>query len=131
MIYMRGQAADYDGWRQMGCPGWGWDDVLPYFKKSECCQTGANEWRGGDGPLYVSDVSRDLHPLCRHYLSAGQAPLLHYTRREHRIGAGRHQGKPRSSGAAAPGNGRRRRAGRKLGEQRRRAVDHQQVVADE
>ena len=35
MIYMRGQAADYDGWRQLGNPGWGWDDVLPYFQRSE------------------------------------------------------------------------------------------------
>ena len=35
MIYMRGQAADYDGWRQMGCTGWGWDDVLPLFRRSE------------------------------------------------------------------------------------------------
>ncbi|MHC2568155.1 choline dehydrogenase-like flavoprotein [Rhizobium leguminosarum] len=35
MIYMRGQARDYDLWRQMGCTGWGWDDVLPFFRKSE------------------------------------------------------------------------------------------------
>jgi choline dehydrogenase len=35
MIYMRGQAADYDGWRQLGNPGWGWDDVLPLFRRSE------------------------------------------------------------------------------------------------
>lgn len=52
MIYMRGQAADYDNWRQSGLPGWGWDDVLPYFKKSEDYVDGASalhstggEWR--------------------------------------------------------------------------------------
>lgn len=42
MIYMRGQARDYDLWRQMGCTGWGWDDVLPLFRKSE------DHYRGGD-----------------------------------------------------------------------------------
>ncbi|MEO0682123.1 MAG: GMC family oxidoreductase N-terminal domain-containing protein [Pseudomonadota bacterium] len=43
MLYLRGQAADYDGWRQMGCDGWGWDDVLPWFLKSE------DHHDGGDG----------------------------------------------------------------------------------
>ncbi|MFD1795144.1 GMC family oxidoreductase [Paracoccus aurantiacus] len=43
MLYLRGQSQDYDGWRQMGCTGWGWDDVLPYFLKSE-------DYFGGDGP---------------------------------------------------------------------------------
>lgn len=47
MIYMRGQAADYDHWRQMGCQGWGWDDILPYFKKHEDHYEGA-EFSGGD-----------------------------------------------------------------------------------
>jgi choline dehydrogenase len=45
MIYMRGQAEDYDGWRQLGLKGWGWDDVLPFFKKHE------DNWRGA-GPLH-------------------------------------------------------------------------------
>ncbi|MEM7190183.1 MAG: GMC family oxidoreductase [Pseudomonadota bacterium] len=47
MIYMRGQAADYDGWRQMGCTGWGWDDVLPYFMKHEDHYAG-RDFSGGD-----------------------------------------------------------------------------------
>jgi choline dehydrogenase len=54
MIYMRGQAADYDGWRQMGNVGWGWDDVLPYFKKSENHFDGETELHGGDGEWNVA-----------------------------------------------------------------------------
>lgn len=54
MIYMRGQAADYDRWRQMGNPGWAWDDVLPYFKKSEDHFTGSDEFHGAGGEWKVS-----------------------------------------------------------------------------
>jgi choline dehydrogenase len=49
MIYMRGQAADYDGWRQLGLAGWGWDDVLPYFKKHEDYHGRADEMHGVGG----------------------------------------------------------------------------------
>jgi choline dehydrogenase len=49
MIYMRGQAADYDGWRQAGNAGWGWDDVLPYFRKSEDYHGGKSEMHGAGG----------------------------------------------------------------------------------
>jgi choline dehydrogenase-like flavoprotein len=49
MIYMRGQAADYDGWRQLGLGGWGWDDVLPYFKRHEDYYGGADAWHGAGG----------------------------------------------------------------------------------
>ena len=55
MVYMRGNAADYDEWRQRGCTGWDWDSVLPYFKKAEHQQRGANEFHGVGGPLHVSD----------------------------------------------------------------------------
>ncbi len=54
MIYMRGQAADYDGWRQMGNAGWGWDDVLPYFLKSEDHHGGKSEMHGAGGEWKVS-----------------------------------------------------------------------------
>ncbi len=54
MIYMRGQAADYDGWRQAGLTGWGWDDVLPYFLRSEDHHGGASDIHGAGGPLKVS-----------------------------------------------------------------------------
>ena len=54
MIYMRGQAADYDGWRQMGNAGWGWDDVLPYFLKSEDHHGGKSDLHGAGGEWKVS-----------------------------------------------------------------------------
>ena len=53
MIYMRGQASDYDGWRDMGNTGWGWDDVLPYFKKSEDHYAGADDFHGAGGEWRV------------------------------------------------------------------------------
>ena len=53
MIYMRGQARDYDLWRQMGNTGWGWDDILPYFKRSERYHGGADDLHGGTGELHV------------------------------------------------------------------------------
>jgi choline dehydrogenase len=55
MVYMRGQARDYDGWRQMGNVGWAWDDVLPYFKKSEDFAHGADGAHGAGGPLRVEE----------------------------------------------------------------------------
>ncbi|MGR3378070.1 GMC family oxidoreductase [Salipiger abyssi] len=55
MLYLRGQAADYDGWRQMGLPGWGWDDVLPYFRKSEDYVEGASEMHGAGGEWRVEN----------------------------------------------------------------------------
>ena len=53
MIYMRGQARDYDLWRQMGCTGWGWDDVLPYFRKSEDHYRGEDDMHGAGGEWRV------------------------------------------------------------------------------
>ena len=53
MLYLRGQAADYDGWRQMGNPGWGWDDVLPFFRKSEDHVDGADDMHGEGGEWRV------------------------------------------------------------------------------
>ncbi|MFW8566566.1 GMC family oxidoreductase [Orrella sp. 11846] len=53
MIYMRGQREDYDGWRDLGNPGWGWDDVLPIFKAMEDHHKGASPWHGSGGPWRV------------------------------------------------------------------------------
>jgi choline dehydrogenase len=55
MVYMRGTPADYDLWRQRGCEDWGWDSVLPYFKKAEDQERGADAFHGTGGPLRVSD----------------------------------------------------------------------------
>ncbi|MCT8158648.1 GMC family oxidoreductase [Pseudoruegeria sp. SHC-113] len=55
MLYLRGQAADYDGWRQLGNTGWGWDDVLPYFKRSEDYVGGASDTHGAGGEWRVEN----------------------------------------------------------------------------
>jgi choline dehydrogenase len=55
MIYIRGNRADYDGWRDAGCDGWGYDEVLPYFLRSEGNTRGASEFHNADGPLTVSE----------------------------------------------------------------------------
>ena len=59
LLYVRGQAQDYDGWRQLGCTGWSWDDVAPLFRRSENYENGSkiDDLRGGDGPLSVSDTT--------------------------------------------------------------------------
>jgi choline dehydrogenase len=57
LLYIRGQHADYDGWRQMGNEGWGADDVRPYFRRAEHQERGECEWHGAGGPLNVSDYS--------------------------------------------------------------------------
>ena len=72
MVYIRGQAQDYDDWAARGNPGWGWDDVLPVFKKLEDHAWGASDYHGAGGPLHISDVSKHLHPLCDVYLKACQ-----------------------------------------------------------
>jgi choline dehydrogenase len=71
LLYVRGQAADYDHWRQLGNTGWGFDDVLPYFRKAEDQQRGADDYHGEGGPLSVSDVS-EPHPLCEAFIEAAQ-----------------------------------------------------------
>ena len=62
LIYIRGQSQDFDLWRQLGNAGWSYDDVLPYFRKSEDQEAGENEFHGKGGPLAVSNLRTD-HPL--------------------------------------------------------------------
>lgn len=57
LLYIRGQHADYDGWRQLACEGWGWDDVRPYFLKAQHQERGLSEHHAVGGPLNVSDVT--------------------------------------------------------------------------
>jgi choline dehydrogenase len=69
LIYVRGQAEDYDRWAELGNPGWGFEDVLPYFKKSEDNQRGADEFHGTGGPQKVSDL-RLRRPIAEHFVKA-------------------------------------------------------------
>src|SRR5579862_1465874 len=69
MVYMRGNPADYDLWRQRGCAGWDWDSVLPYFRKAEDQERGADPTHGVGGPLRVSDQA--IHwELSDHFIAA-------------------------------------------------------------
>ncbi|RMH44921.1 MAG: choline dehydrogenase [Alphaproteobacteria bacterium] len=72
LLYVRGQPEDYERWRQMGNRGWGWADVLPLFKRAETNERGADEYHGGNGPLYVSDM-RIRRPIIEAWLEAAQA----------------------------------------------------------
>ena len=75
MVYMRGNAADYDEWRQRGCTGWDYDSVLPFFKKAENQQRGASEFHGVGGPLTVSDQPRRYELADRVVAAAIEAGL--------------------------------------------------------
>jgi choline dehydrogenase len=69
LIYIRGQHADYDHWRQLGCTGWSFEDVLPYFRRAEDQERGADALHGKGGPLAVSDL-RDQSALARAFIDA-------------------------------------------------------------
>src|SRR3989440_12564182 len=71
MIYIRGNRVDYDGWAAAGCEGWSYDDVLPYFKRSEANERGEDQFHGAAGPMSVSD-SRSMHPLVDTMLEAAR-----------------------------------------------------------
>lgn len=68
-LYVRGHQKDYDDWAELGCNGWGWRDVLPYFKRSENNQLGGNELHGDKGPLQVSNQP-SLHELSHAFVTA-------------------------------------------------------------
>ena len=75
MIYVRGHACDYDHWRDQGAQGWGFADVLPYFKRMEDWHSGGHggdpDWRGQGGPLHVTRGKRD-NPLVQAFVEAGR-----------------------------------------------------------
>ncbi len=72
LLYVRGQPQDYDRWRQMGNTGWGWDDVLPLFKRAERNERGADEYHGDQGPLSVSNM-RIQRPITDAWVAAAQS----------------------------------------------------------
>jgi choline dehydrogenase len=67
-LYVRGQARDYDIWAQLGNRGWSYEEVLPYFRKSEDRSAGADRFHGGDGPQHVSDI-HERHPICEAFIA--------------------------------------------------------------
>lgn len=70
MIYIRGARYDYDAWRDLGNAGWGYSDVLPYFKKAEDQERGASEYHGVGGPLHVAD-RRYVNPITEAFIASG------------------------------------------------------------
>jgi choline dehydrogenase-like flavoprotein len=77
MIYVRGHRADYDHWAALGNTGWAYDDVLPYFRKSECNEDFSGAWHGQDGPLHVARSRTDspIHQIFVEAASEAQLPL--------------------------------------------------------
>jgi choline dehydrogenase len=80
MVYVRGQPGDFDDWAAAGNPGWGWKDVLPYFKKLEDHPEGASEYHGAGGPVRVSDETGKVHPLCGRFLASCERIGIRATR---------------------------------------------------
>ena len=77
MIYIRGHARDYEHWAELGNRGWGWNDVLPLFKREECFEGGTNDYHGGDGTLRVSGP-RYVNPLSEAFVEAcGEVGIPH------------------------------------------------------
>ena len=72
MIYMRGNPLDYDEWRDAGCTGWGWRDLLPYFKRAEDNERGESEFHGSGGPLPVAEA-RARSAMCQAFLESADA----------------------------------------------------------
>lgn len=70
MVYARGQAADFDGWEAAGNKGWGWRDVLPIYRAMEDHDFGASDLHGEGGPLHVTQIGRDAHPICEIFFKA-------------------------------------------------------------
>ena len=69
MVYMRGHPGDYDDWAALGNAGWSYKDVLPYFRKSEDHERGANPYHGAGGPMHVSGIRDVAHPICGNFLA--------------------------------------------------------------
>ncbi len=75
MVYVRGHRADYDHWAELGNKGWAYDDVLPYFIKSECNADFGGAWHGQDGPLHVAGLRTD-NPVHQSFLQAAREAQL-------------------------------------------------------
>jgi len=78
MVYVRGQAEDFDDWEKAGNPGWGWRDVLPVYRRMEDHALGESPYHGVGGPLHVTEISTTAHPLTADFIKAGQQLGLPY-----------------------------------------------------
>jgi choline dehydrogenase len=90
LLWVRGLASDFDAWRDTGCPGWGFADILPLYKRMEDWQGGANEWRGVGGPVPVRTVSTP-HPTAQAFIAGCKGlgiPILEDVNGPMRAGAG-------------------------------------------
>ena len=72
MIYVRGQRKDFDDWRDAGNPGWGYDDVLPWFRKLENHPAGETEWHSAKGKIGITPMRGKTHPICDRFLKAAE-----------------------------------------------------------
>ena len=72
LVYVRGQPEDFDAWRDAGCVGWGWNDLLPHFRASVAQERGATEFHSTDGPLPISDDRTDFE-ICKLFVEAAKA----------------------------------------------------------
>ncbi len=79
MVYIRGAERDFNDWRDRGNPGWGYQDVLPYFKKSEDSEFPQDEYHSSGGPLHVTRTDKEIHPLCHTWLQAAREAQLPVT----------------------------------------------------
>lgn len=94
MIYVRGQAADFDDWAAAGNEGWSYQDVLPYFKKLEQHPAGDTDYHSSRGKMAITPMQDDAHVLCRHYLKGAEQlgyPINPDFNGEHFEGAGIYQ----------------------------------------
>lgn len=72
MVFVRGQASDFDAWAAQGNPGWSWADLLPLYRRLEDHDFGASASHGVGGPVHVTDISREVHPLTHRFVQAAQ-----------------------------------------------------------
>jgi choline dehydrogenase-like flavoprotein len=104
MVYMRGNPADYDEWRQRGCTGWDWDSVLSYFKKAEDQERGPDAFHGVGGPLRVSDQPKRFELAERWIAAAVEAglPANNDFNMDNRKVQGRSRARPIGAATGAP-----------------------------
>ncbi len=72
MVFARGQREDFDNWAAAGNPGWSWADLLPFYRAMEDHDLGASDLHGAGGPLHVTQIGRDAHPICGAFFRAAE-----------------------------------------------------------